>query len=113
MIPVDINIDTDSNNNGTIKHSEDDPIENDSSHVGKRIFVNTDDDNKNGVADVNDTHHSDYTTYNSQDKDFAEIKITTVTGASFSRPAFLLRRFAGVSSTRKNAIDGVSGQGHR
>ena len=72
-------IDTDSDNDGDVDRSDaEDDLEavsgNDIGEVGKRIFLNTDDDNKNGKADTEDAK-SDYTggTNNFTDNDFAKI----------------------------------------
>jgi hypothetical protein len=69
-----MDIDTDSNNDGSIETSGmEDGIETDD--PGKRIFVNNDDDNMNGVKDASDAH-SAYTDAGKNDKDFAEIKLS-------------------------------------
>ena len=74
-----MDIDTDSNNNGTIEDTADDPIEHKvtfttpaetNSPYGKRIFLNSDDDNKNGEPDYDDSTASG-------ENDFAEITLTT------------------------------------
>lgn len=75
-----VDIDTDSDNDGDVdRSSAEDAVEDVSGggigEVGKRIFINTDDDNKNGVADRSDIHRSDYTASNTSDDDFAEIKL--------------------------------------
>lgn len=71
-------IDTDSNNNGSIEGSiAEDQIENvpddGNKPTGKRIFVNTDDDNKNGLVDKDDTM-AEYDG-ESSDNDFAELSL--------------------------------------
>ncbi len=75
-VNVALDLDADSNNNGAVDFddSEEDGMEDDS--VGKRVFVNKDDDNKNGEPDSDDDH-SDYTRPNPDvsDNDFAEIQL--------------------------------------
>ena len=68
--------DTDSDNDGYVNRSSaEDALEdvagNGVNQVGKRIFINKDDDNKNGVADTED----DADDYSTDDNDFAEIKL--------------------------------------
>lgn len=73
-IPL-MDIDTDSNNNGSIDGSiAEDLIEDVPEELGKRIFVNTEDDNKNGKVDSDDIK-SDYTTGGFTDDDFAELSL--------------------------------------
>jgi len=74
---VNVDLDIDSNNDGTISphngSDTEDSIEDDANHLGKRIFVNNDDDNVNGVADAVDGHSA----YDDvDDNDFAEIKLS-------------------------------------
>jgi hypothetical protein len=78
MTPVAVDLDVDSDNSGDIDEN-DDPIEEDA--PGKRIFINTDDDNKNGIVDktvIRQTHLDN----NLIDKDFAEIRLAVNAGAA-------------------------------
>ena len=67
-----INLETDSNNDGTIDPETDGPVKNGPNVVGKRIFVDIDDDNKNGMPDLFDGP-ADYAA--APDDDFAEIDL--------------------------------------
>jgi len=76
---VKLDIDTDSDNTTIIDHTDaEDALEDvpgtGIGEVGKRIFINMDDDNRNGEPDVVDSK-SDYLTHGLHDKDFAEIKL--------------------------------------
>ena len=66
-----VDIDTDSDNNRIVNRSlDEDVIEDHPDHLGKRIFVNWDDDNENGKADVEDA-----VPLTSPDEDLAEAKL--------------------------------------
>ncbi|MCD4728702.1 MAG: putative Ig domain-containing protein, partial [Pirellulales bacterium] len=76
---VEVDIDTDSNNDGNVDRTDaEDAVEDVAGsgvgQVGKRIFVNTDDDNKNGKADSSDVK-SAYTAPDLTDNDFAQIML--------------------------------------
>ncbi len=76
---VQLDIDIDSDNDGNLAGSPgEDAIEDRAGsgvgQVGKRIFSNTDDDNKNGRPDTLDSK-SDYLKLGLHDKDFAKIKL--------------------------------------
>ena len=52
-----VDIDTDSDNNADVSRTlEEDLVENDAGHPGKRVFVNRDDDDENGKADTLDVN---------------------------------------------------------
>ena len=70
---LQVDLDTDSDNDGTVEpnDSDEDAKENADDEPGKRIFVNKDDDNKNGKADTED----DDDAYSENDNDFAEIQL--------------------------------------
>ncbi|MBN2021489.1 MAG: hypothetical protein JW809_01730 [Pirellulales bacterium] len=77
LAPIVFDLDTDSDNTGPVDRTpEEDALEdvdgNGVGQVGKRIFVNMDDDNKNGVVDANDEKKA-YTDADLRDKDFAKI----------------------------------------
>ena len=76
---VKLDIDVDSDNNDTLNRSAlEDAIEdrdgNGVGQVGKRVFINMDDDNKNGEPDHGDSK-PDYLRHDLHDKDFAETKL--------------------------------------
>jgi hypothetical protein len=81
---VMLDIDVDSDNDGTLSESPlEDAIEDRAGsgpgQVGKRIFLNSDDDNKNGRPDMFDSR-ADYLTPDPEvddfhDKDFAEVRL--------------------------------------
>jgi hypothetical protein len=76
---VKLDVDVDSDNDATLSQSDlEDAIEDRAGQgvgqVGKRIFLNVDDDNKNGRMDIVD-EKSDYLTHDLDDKDFAEMKL--------------------------------------
>lgn len=66
-----VDLDVDSDNSGDIDEN-DDPIEEDA--PGKRIFINTNADNKNEIVDKTDIRQT-YLDKNLVDKDFAEIRL--------------------------------------
>jgi hypothetical protein len=75
---AEVDIDTDSDNSGVIEGTEaEDAMENAEGQPGKRIFVNNDDDNKNGLPD-NDARECQWTYGDQHDDDFAEIKLGRV-----------------------------------
>jgi len=78
---VEMDIDTDSDNDRDVDRSVQEDSQEDVNgssvyEVGKRIFVNNDDDNRNGKADKDDDA-SVYATANVDDNDFAEIVLDT------------------------------------
>lgn len=78
-----VDIDTDSDNDGVVEpdnETEDAMEDDDVNNFGKRIFINTDDDNEDGVPDVSNLKHTSYKTYNKTDNDFAEIKLRLTGG---------------------------------
>jgi hypothetical protein len=52
---VQADLDTDSNNNGSIDHSIDDPIEFDLEKPGRIVLINSDDDNNNKTPDMDES----------------------------------------------------------
>jgi autotransporter-associated beta strand protein len=65
---IDVNIDTDSDNSGHIVHAVDSPIEGNA--PGRYVFVNGDDDDRNGILDVLDDHRVE------RENDLAPVVIT-------------------------------------
>ncbi len=110
-------IDTDSDNNGSISDNGDDAVEHLISPpagkpIGKRIFLNSDDDNANGKPDSGDGK-ADYTS-GSTDNDFAEIKLATKSDTLSNYGTYEL--WLGASSglklwrdTQKTAINAAGG----
>jgi hypothetical protein len=69
---VDLDTDSDNNQQDGVERTKDEEDIEDGENSGKRIFVNTDDDNKNGIPDFED----DQTAYaDLSDNDFAMIKL--------------------------------------
>ncbi len=109
-VPVrTIDIDTDSDNTGTVfRTAAEDLVEDGSENVGKRIFINTDDDNRNGKPDIDDSS-ADYA-YNGntyEDKDFAEIKLDFLSPIPAGYELWLGYEYAGLRlhlDTQKQAI---------
>jgi hypothetical protein len=85
-VPVSVDLDTDSNNDGVIDPNNnaaggtDDPVEEQS--PGRIVFVNADDDDKNGIADSMDQQPV------AGENDLAELLLTTVSywGSSLGDP---------------------------
>jgi hypothetical protein len=82
FLVVEMDIDTDSDNDNVLERSiAEELIEclpgDDVGEVGKRIFKNVDDDNKNGRADLLDSK-DDYDLHGLKDKDFAEVKLSAL-----------------------------------
>ena len=82
----DVDIDTDSNNNGSIEEAEEaieDVNGSDVGQVGRRIFINRDDDNKNGIQDSTDPN-IEFVNANASDNNLAEVVIRFDTNATSS-----------------------------
>lgn len=65
---IDVNIDTDSDNSGQIVHAVDSPIEENT--PGRYVYVNGDDDDRNGIIDELDDHRVE------RENDLAPLVIT-------------------------------------
>ena len=65
-----VDIDTDSDNTGTLDRSDaEEEMENHPDHLGKRLFINWNDSNKNGIPDKDEMEGDTWAVYEAPDKD--------------------------------------------